>query len=144
MITNRLAYNDFKHILCTKVIINDCTISLETKERSYIFPLYLNSDLDQKNLFTSRLEGVEKKQPNINQMVLLTLSQAYKKCPAPVDIFHYIYAVLYSNTYRTKYAEFLKIDFPRVPFTKDSKLFQKLREYGKRLADLHLMQSDHS
>ena len=57
------------------------------------------------------------------------------------DIFYYIYAVLYSNTYRTKYAEFLKIDFPRVPFTKDYQLFIQLGKHGKQLADLHLLKS---
>lgn len=59
----------------------------------------------------------------------------------PEEIFYYIYAVLYSNNYRTKYAEFLKIDFPRVPFTKDYKVFSKMGEYGKRLVDLHLLKS---
>lgn len=58
------------------------------------------------------------------------------------DIFYYIYAVLYSNTYRAKYAEFLKIDFPRIPFTKDYKLFIQIGKLGKQLADLHLLHSD--
>jgi len=55
------------------------------------------------------------------------------------QIFYYIYAVLYSNTYRKKYTEFLKIDFPRVPFAKDYKLFKKMAEFGERLVALHLM-----
>ncbi len=59
----------------------------------------------------------------------------------PEEIFYYIYAVLYSNIYRTKYAEFLKIDFPRVPFTKDYKLFKKMGDYGERLVSLHLLKS---
>ncbi len=59
----------------------------------------------------------------------------------PEEIFYYIYAVLYSNTYRKKYAEFLKIDFPRVPFTKDYKVFSSMAEYGKRLVDLHLLKA---
>jgi predicted helicase len=58
------------------------------------------------------------------------------------DIFYYIYAVLYSSIYRTKYAEFLKIDFPRIPFTKDYKLFIQLGKFGKQLADLHLLKSN--
>jgi len=49
--------------------------------------------------------------------------------------------VLHSNIYRTKYAEFLKIDFPRVPFTKEYELFSRMVEYGKRLVDLHLLKS---
>jgi len=60
----------------------------------------------------------------------------------PEEIFYYIYAVLYSNIYRTKYAEFLKIDFPRVPFTKNYRVFSKMAEYGKRLVDLHLLKSE--
>ena len=58
------------------------------------------------------------------------------------DIFYYIYAILYSNTYRTKYTEFLKRDFPRIPLTKDFKLFIQLGKLGKQLADLHLLHSD--
>jgi len=54
---------------------------------------------------------------------------------------YYIYAVLYSNTYRTKYAEFLKIDFSRIPFTKDYEIFSKMAEYGQRLVELHLLKS---
>lgn len=82
------------------------------------------------------------KKPNISVEVVERLTKAYKKQPSPEEIFYYIYAVLYSETYRTKYAEFLKIDFPRVPFTKDYKLFRKMAEYGKRLVDLHLLKSE--
>jgi predicted helicase len=57
------------------------------------------------------------------------------------DIFYYIYAIFYSNIYRTKYAEFLKMDFPRVPFTKNYNLFIQIGKLGKQLADLHLLKS---
>lgn len=57
------------------------------------------------------------------------------------NIFYYIYAILFSNKYRTKYAEFLKIDFPRIPFTSNYKLFIKLSKLGELLADLHLLKS---
>jgi predicted helicase len=69
------------------------------------------------------------------------LSKAYKNRVIPEEIFYYIYAVLYSELYRTKYAEFLRIDFPRVPFTKDYKLFKHMSEYGNKLVDLHLLKS---
>ncbi len=55
------------------------------------------------------------------------------------DVFHYIYAVLHSPTYRTRYAEFLKIDFPRVPLTRDQERFRQLASYGAELVDLHLL-----
>ena len=56
-------------------------------------------------------------------------------------VFHYIYAVFHSPTYRSRYAEFLKIDFPRLPLTRDVALFRSLCALGKELvALLHLME----
>lgn len=58
----------------------------------------------------------------------------------PEDLVHYLYALFYSPTYRSRYAEFLRIDFPRVPFTSDARLFCDLCILGKRLVELHLME----
>lgn len=60
---------------------------------------------------------------------------------APIDILDYIYAVLHSPNYREKYKEFLKIDFPRVPYP-DTKTFWQLVEFGGRLRALHLLEDD--
>lgn len=81
--------------------------------------------------------------PNISQDIIEKLERAYKKKftskdLTPEDILHYSYAVLYSNIYRKKYVEFLKIDFPRIPFTIDYKLFIRVVTLGKSLAELHL------
>ncbi len=84
---------------------------------------------------------LEKRQLNISPELFEVLTELYKKEPTPEEIFYYIYGVLYSNTYRTKYAEFLKIDFPRIPFTKDYEIFSRMGEYGKRLVGLHLLKS---
>ncbi|MCJ7515178.1 MAG: N-6 DNA methylase [Dehalococcoidia bacterium] len=137
--TNREVNGGFRHVLCTRNIINDCTVSLETKERTYLFPLYLYPDIAKKDLF-SHLESGER-QPNLNPKLVKTLAEAYVEEPTPEAIFYYIYGVLHANTYRKKYAEFLKTDFPRVPFTKDYSLFLEIGELGKRLVDLHLMRS---
>jgi len=59
----------------------------------------------------------------------------------PEDIFNYIYAVLHAPTYRSRYAEFLKIDFPRVPLTSDVSLFRNLCAKGEELVSLHLLES---
>ena len=59
----------------------------------------------------------------------------------PEDIFKYIYAVLHSPTYRTRYAEFLKIDFPRIPLTGSLELFHELSKLGGELVSLHLLES---
>lgn len=81
------------------------------------------------------------KKPNLSQELIEQLKRNFKKEPSPEQIFFYIYAVLYSNIYRTQYAEFLKMDFPRIPFTKDYKLFCAMTEYGEKLINLHLLQS---
>jgi len=105
---------------------------------SNLFPLYLYPD--KKDIFNYLKESKEKR-PNISEKVFGLLKEAFNTEIRPEDIFYYIYSVLYSNIYRIKYAEFLKIDFPRIPFTKDYKLFIKMCEYGKRLVDLHLLKS---
>ena len=103
------------------------------------FPVYLYPDAGKKDMF-SHLESRER-EPNLSPKLVEALGEAYGGEPAPEAIFYYIYAILYANSYRSKYAEFLKIDFPRVPFTKDYDLFLKIGELGKRLVDLHLMRS---
>jgi len=152
LITNRQVNGEFRHILCSSMVINDCTVSSETRERSYLFPLYICPDTDNSpnhvrdiNRTTMMIfepaEAYRAKKPNINQAFIDFLTKTYTKMAKPEKIFYYIYAVLYSNIYRTKYAEFLKIDFPRIPFTKDYELFSKMADYGQRLVDLHLLKS---
>lgn len=58
----------------------------------------------------------------------------------PEDIFDYLYAVFHCPTYRSRYAEFLKIDFPRLPLTTQPELFWTLCSLGKELVGLHLME----
>ncbi len=111
----------------------------ERTTQSAIFPLYLYPDKKKTELFSEqRLE----KEPNIAPVIFKTLENVYSKKLSPEDILYYIYAVFYSNIYREKYAEFLKIDFPRVPFTKDYELFKKMGVFGEKLVNLHLLKSD--
>ena len=60
----------------------------------------------------------------------------------PDDIFHYIYAIFHAPAYRSRYAEFLKMDFPRVPITSDPALFRQLAALGRELVSLHLLDAD--
>lgn len=78
---------------------------------------------------------------NLNPELVRLLALEYEKEPTPEEIFYYIYSKLYSDIYRTKYADFLKMDFPRIAFTKHYELFGKMAEYGRRLVDLHLLKS---
>ena len=141
LVTSRQTQSEFRHIFITNKLVEFNLIGTAGKYGSgYLFPLYLHPDPDQKDLFSHLKESKERK-PNISKKIFSALSETYKTKPTPEDIFYYIYAVFYSNIYRAKYAEFLKTDFPRVPFAKDQHFFKKLAKYGKRLADLHLMQS---
>lgn len=133
--SNKSSHMD--HFFCTDTIME--TKCGESTTQSAVFPLYIYPDTDKEDLF-SQIESQEKK-PNLDPNLVKQLREQFKKEISPEEIFYYIYAVLYAPVYRTKYAEFLRIDFPRVPFTRDYKLFKKLGELGKRLADLHLMKS---
>jgi len=94
---------------------------------------------DRRDLF-SHLEPAGR-QPNLNPDIVAALAAAYGQAPTPEAIFNYVYAVLYAPAYREKYAEFLRLDFPRIPFTTDRGLFEALAALGGRLVGLHLLKS---
>jgi predicted helicase len=81
------------------------------------------------------------RKPNISPEFIAKLEQNLGYTPTPEAIFHYIYAILHSPEYRSRYAEFLKGDFPRVPLTRNVDLFRQLGELGEQLVNLHLMKS---
>jgi len=109
-------------------------------DQTYFFPLYLYPSADKKGLFKEGAKPTEKF-PNIKPEIFDMLAKKFGNCPSPEEIFYYIYSVLYSNSYRTKYAEFLKIDFPRIPLTSNYEIFVKMSALGKRLVGLHLLKS---
>jgi hypothetical protein len=109
--------------------------SSKTSNNGYLFPLYLYPDTNKPQ------ELQQQKRPNFSPEFLKTLETKLGYLPTPEAIFYYIYAIFHSPTYRTRYAEFLKIDFPRVPLTSDNKLFTQLSEIGEKLVQLHLMTS---
>jgi len=145
----QVAEGIFNHSFVATNII-ESRITLSNKGIAFLFPLYLYKEKIQKKSHFSYLMlfepeadyGGKDKIPNIDRTVYEKLNNAYEKKLTPEEILYYIYAVFYSNSYREKYAEFLKIDFPRVPFTADYKIFKKTADFGKQLADLHLMKSD--
>ncbi len=111
------------------------------------FPLYLYPTADRSDLFSHHESSdvsagsTTTRQPNLNPKLVAVLAEAHGRAPLPEEIFHYIYAILHAPTYREKYAEFLRIDFPRVPFTADKALFAELAALGARLTGLHLLTS---
>ncbi len=139
MTCRQLAGLPWNHAMISNRITDDCMVSNRTRERGYLLPLYLYPEADRRDLF-SHLEPAGR-QPNLNPDMVAALAAAYDRQPTPEEIFHYVYAVLYAPTYREKYAEFLRLDFPRIPFTADRELFEALAALGGRLVALHLLKS---
>jgi len=113
-----------------------------------ITPLYLYSE----NTTQQTTEESNERKPNLNQEIVneiakklsLTFTNEKEQTEntfAPIDILDYIYSVLHSPTYRLKYIEFLKIDFPRVPYPKDKNTFWQLVKLGGEIRQLHLLES---
>lgn len=134
LITNGLS--DIRYFSCPGSIGSD-----------YVYPLYLYDDnLAQTSFFESN------RKPNLNMDIVyeletrlgLTFTPEKENAEgtfAPIDILDYIYGVLHSNKYRTKYKEFLKIDFPRIPYPANKEYFFNVASLGKHLREIHLMES---
>lgn len=94
----------------------------------YVFPLYLYSE-----------DGTFKK-PNFNDEIVQKIEESFGETIDPQELFDYIYAILHSPNYRTKYKEFLKIDFPRIPYPTNAIDYHRLSAIGSQLRKLHLME----
>ena len=113
--------------------LTDKTI-LSSKDNANVFPLY----------FYTKEFGEEKKNPNLKKEEWQKFNDAVGKETTPEEILAYIYAVLHSPSYRERYKEFLKVDFPRIPLPKTAKEFNRLTAIGQQLIDLHLMNNAQS
>lgn len=118
---------DYHFAIAATNIIADKTF-LSSKDDINIFLLY---DFDKKKKNHLR--------PNFSRKILAMIEEKLVDKIVPEDLFDYIYAVLHSPSYRERYKEFLKIDFPRVPFPKDKKQYSDLVKKGNELRMLHLM-----
>lgn len=143
----QLVSDDYTHILITNKIVDDSFVSNKTRERGYVFPLYLYPSTESGGLFAT-----QRRVPNLNEAIVdkiaadLGLRFVPEKGPeagvfAPIDLLDYIYAVLHSPAYRERYRTFLKIDFPRVPYPADADTFWRLVAYGGALRAAHLLES---
>ena len=127
---------DFNHFMVTNSIVHN-RVLYSSKGMMIIAPLYLyfDSNKAQQKLIK------QPKKVNLSLEFLAQIEQNLGYTPTPEAIFYYIYAIFHSPTYRSRYAEFLKIDFPRVPLTRNDALFRQLAAYGEELVALHLMKS---
>jgi predicted helicase len=112
------------------------------------FPLYLYPETNGQQAFNQIIERIPNLNPEIVKRLALNLGLTFtnekeetENTFAPIDILDYIYAVLHSPTYRERYKEFLKIDFPRVPYPKDAASFGQLVKLGGEIRQIHLLES---
>ena len=143
--TTRLTKDEWS-VLATENIIAHKAVS--RYDIGYLFPLYLYNSTGNTNpkgnpnnhLFVQESQDqYNVPRENLAPKFRAFLDQKYGYHYEPEEILGYIYAVLHSPTYRRKYAEFLKIDFPRIPFVDDRNLFERLSKLGWQLAQAHLL-----
>lgn len=126
--TRNITDNDYRHTFITDKMI-DVHIN---SGQDYIAPLYL---YEENSADEFKLDSSCK--PNWTDSFKEFLKNYISDNPK--EILNYIYAILYSPTYRENYKEDLKYDYPRIPFTKDKKIFDRLQKLGGELIDLHLL-----
>lgn len=135
--SRQLAVEGYRHCLVTNLPPESCVVSLKTKEQNQVFPLYR---------YPSESELNQTRQVNFDpklQSKLQTLADhpVYGK-PDELAIFDYIYGVLHCASYRETYREFLKADFPRIPWPGSPEEFWTVSRQGGQLRRLHLMEPE--
>jgi predicted helicase len=105
----------------------------------YFFPLYLLPEEESQKSSLLPTPS-ERRVPNLNKEFMKTIGNLLGETPSPEDILGYIYGVLYSPVYHVRYAELLKVDFPRVPLPSSREMFERLSGIGKKLIRIHLLE----
>ncbi len=149
LVVSRQCVSDWRYIFLSKSIIeSNLTGTAGRFGSGNFFPLYLYPETNGQQTIGQSTERT----PNLNSEIVKQISEKLgltftnekettKNTFAPIDILDYIYAVLHSPTYREKYKEFLKIDFPRVPYPKDKETFWQLVKLGGEIRQIHLLES---
>ncbi|HRG02237.1 MAG TPA: N-6 DNA methylase [Bacteroidia bacterium] len=120
---------NYSHCFCSNTLTDRNFLG----GQSYVFPLWIFED-------DGGLFGASKKS-NFKIEFEQILEKQYKQGELTEKIFYYIYAILYSQKYREGFAEQLQIDYPRIPFTSNYKLFTTVSDIGKSIVELHLLTS---
>ena len=148
LIINRQCRTDnYQHVFVSKKLTELHIMETANASPNHC-PLYIYSENNkQQNIGNSK-----NRIPNLNKEIVNKISiqlgiifteekENKENTFSPIDILDYIYAVLHSPMYREKYKEFLKEDFPKLPYPKDSEIFWQLAKLGGEIRQIHLLES---
>jgi len=139
LVPRQISFLPWQHVGISRFVAESCFVSNKTKEQNYNFPLHLYPAAGASALRSGR-------RPNIGDGYLRELQTGLGTAGSgsllSEDILAYIYAILHSATYRSRYAEFLKMDFPRLPRVSSRSLYDGLAAHGRRLIALHLLEEE--
>ncbi len=142
LLVKRQCKREFSYIFAISHICEACVFE-SAYAKTQVLPLYIYSSTLTSETRTANL-NMELLNPLLKKLQCEWMpdgtGNGVNSC-GPEDIFDYIYAVLHCPTYRERYKEFLKIDFPRVPFTGNPTLFWNLVTLGREIRSLHLLES---
>jgi predicted helicase len=141
LVTKAHRDSSFAHSFITNKISEAIYLSSKSGSNAMNLPLYLYPEEDS----SARIPNLDPKiAADIAKAIGLRFTNEKEDTAgtfAPIDVLDYIYAVLHSPTYRETYKEFLKIDFPRVPYPSDAVTFWQLVTLGGELRQIHLLES---
>lgn len=143
-VCSRITSPVWQHAFVTDIIIEKLCISNRGSESTHVFPLYLYPDNEGLALDTDiKLNFKPEFLTALSETLQLPQTPPFQLPDGitPEQILAYIYAVLYSPTYRERYYEFLRYDFPRIPGPQDIDHFLTLAALGQELIDLHLLKN---
>ena len=126
LIRNSRGHDSVLPFVADTIVGKDAISSLDNCR---VFPLYLY----QENM--GKMERV----PNLNPEIVKRIEADAQERVPPESIFHYIYAVLHTPAYRSRFREFLKVDFPRIPYPSSAEEFRRLASIGEKLVAVHLL-----
>jgi predicted helicase len=144
MVTRQSSAPNWQHVFIGNKISDMCYISNKTSENGYYCPLYLypaERDSSKSSLFPDHSERHQTRIENFTPDFRAFIDTLYNHHYSPEEILGYMYAILHSPQYRTQYLEFLKKDYPRIPFVKSRKTFDRLSKMGWGLVQTHLMKT---
>jgi len=155
LLTSRMTKGEpFRHVQATRLVPEVICMSPKTSNNGFVFPLYLLTRVQHQATLVYAESDDLATHVNLSKEFLEAIARStglrYSPHPhgeaadtfGPEDVFDYIFAMLHSPSYRARYEQFLREDFPRIPLTSNRELFRELCRLGARVITLQLMEAD--